>query len=123
MNILKVPEADSAPILTSELVAPAGNSPEAITGATRADPGTQGLTASKSDIHRNDGPLQIRDRIRELRRVQASTLLPNPKNWRRHPKAQANAMRDLLVEIGYADAAAREGAAGWATDAHRWPPS
>jgi hypothetical protein len=31
-------------------------------------------------------------------------LLPNPKNWRRRPKAQTEALRDLLVEIGYADA-------------------
>src|SRR6266849_16687 len=50
------------------------------------------------------GPLQIRDRIRELRRVRAKDLLPNPRNWRRHPKAQADAMRGLLAEIGYADA-------------------
>ncbi len=46
----------------------------------------------------------IRDRIRELRRVRARDLLPNPKNWRRHPKAQADALRGLLAEIGYADA-------------------
>jgi DNA modification methylase len=46
----------------------------------------------------------IRDRIRELRRVRAADLLPNPKNWRRHPKAQADALRGLLAEVGYADA-------------------
>jgi DNA modification methylase len=46
----------------------------------------------------------IRDRIRELRRVPAKDLLPNPKNWRRHPQAQANALRGLLEEIGFADA-------------------
>jgi DNA modification methylase len=46
----------------------------------------------------------IRDRIRELRRVSAKELLANPKNWRRHPKAQADALRGLLTEIGYADA-------------------
>ena len=49
-------------------------------------------------------PSRIRDRIRELRRVHAKDLLPNPKNWRRHPKAQADALRGLLGEIGYADA-------------------
>jgi DNA modification methylase len=48
--------------------------------------------------------LRIRDRIRELRRVRANDLLPNPKNWRRHPKAQADALRGLLAEVGYADA-------------------
>jgi hypothetical protein len=46
----------------------------------------------------------IRDRIRELRRVRAADLLRNPKNWRRHPKAQADALRGLLAEVGYADA-------------------
>jgi DNA modification methylase len=46
----------------------------------------------------------IRDRIRELRRVRAAELVPNPKNWRRHPKAQAAALRGLLQELGYSDA-------------------
>ena len=48
--------------------------------------------------------MRIRDRVVELRRVPAGSLLPNPKNWRRHPKAQADALRGLLSEIGYADA-------------------
>jgi DNA modification methylase len=48
--------------------------------------------------------IRIQDRIRELRRVRARDLLPNPKNWRRHPKAQVDALRGLLAEIGYADA-------------------
>jgi DNA modification methylase len=47
---------------------------------------------------------QIRDRVRELRRVKASELVPNPKNWRRHPKEQSAALKGLLAEIGYADA-------------------
>jgi len=47
---------------------------------------------------------QFRDRVRELRRVPAGDLLANPKNWRRHPKAQVDALRGLLTEIGYADA-------------------
>ena len=46
----------------------------------------------------------IRDRIRELRRVPASELMPNLKNWRRHPDKQRKAMRAVLQEIGYADA-------------------
>jgi len=50
------------------------------------------------------GALLIRDRIKELRRVPAKGLVPNPKNWRRHPKAQVDALRGLLAEIGYADA-------------------
>ena len=48
--------------------------------------------------------MEIRDRVVELRRVQARDLLPNPKNWRRHPKVQADALRGLLDEIGIADA-------------------
>jgi DNA modification methylase len=48
--------------------------------------------------------LKIRDRIRELRRVPASDLRPNPKNWRTHPQAQADALRGVLAEVGIADA-------------------
>jgi hypothetical protein len=48
--------------------------------------------------------MKIRDRIRELRRVPASELLPNPKNWRTHPQSQADALRGVLAEIGMADA-------------------
>ena len=48
--------------------------------------------------------MKIRDRIRELRRVRASELMPHPKNWRVHPKDQARALRALLSEVGYADA-------------------
>jgi ParB-like chromosome segregation protein Spo0J len=48
--------------------------------------------------------LQIRDRIKELRRVKASELAPNPRNWRTHPDAQRDALRGVLAEIGYADA-------------------
>jgi len=48
--------------------------------------------------------MQIRDRIKELRRVKASDLIPNPKNWRTHPVAQQDALRGVLAEVGYADA-------------------
>jgi DNA modification methylase len=48
--------------------------------------------------------IKIRDRVRELRRVRASELLPNPKNWRRHGRQQAVALKGLLSEIGIADA-------------------
>ncbi len=46
----------------------------------------------------------IRDRIKELRRVRAGDLKPNPRNWRTHPLGQIDALRDVLTEIGYADA-------------------
>jgi hypothetical protein len=48
--------------------------------------------------------MQIRDRIRELRRVRAADLVPNPKNWRMHPQRQQDALRGVLAEVGYADA-------------------
>jgi hypothetical protein len=46
----------------------------------------------------------IRNRIKELRFVAASDLRPNPKNWRKHPKQQQDALRGILAEIGFADA-------------------
>jgi hypothetical protein len=46
----------------------------------------------------------IRDRIKDFRRVRAGDLSPNPRNWRTHPKAQVEALRGVLSEIGYADA-------------------
>jgi hypothetical protein len=53
------------------------------------------------------------DRIIELRRVRASELLPDPRNWRKHPPRQREALRGILAEIGFADALlARELAGG-----------
>ena len=46
----------------------------------------------------------VRNRVRELRLVRARDLVPNPKNWRRHPRAQREALRALLAEQGYVDA-------------------
>src|SRR5271170_4570570 len=46
----------------------------------------------------------IRDRIKEFRRVRASELIHNAKNWRKHPTAQAQALRAMLLDVGYADA-------------------
>src|ERR1700722_1306622 len=48
--------------------------------------------------------MQIRDRIKELRRVPASSLRPNPRNWRTHPANQRDALRGILAEVGYAGA-------------------
>ncbi len=48
--------------------------------------------------------MQIRDRIKAFRRVKASQLRPNPRNWRTHPQAQRDAVRGALAEIGYASA-------------------
>ena len=48
--------------------------------------------------------MEIRDRVKELRRIKAGELIPNPKNWRTHPAAQQDALRGVLEEVGYADA-------------------
>lgn len=48
--------------------------------------------------------MQPRDRIKELRRVKASELIPNEKNWRVHPTRQRVALSGILESIGYADA-------------------
>jgi hypothetical protein len=48
--------------------------------------------------------VEIRNRVRELRLVKASELVPNENNWRRHGAAQSSALKGLLAEIGYADA-------------------
>lgn len=47
---------------------------------------------------------QIRDRIRELRRVPAHLLRANPRNYRTHPQAQRAALCGILAEVGLADA-------------------
>src|SRR5688572_21613743 len=48
--------------------------------------------------------MNVRDRIKELRRVRAADLRPNPRNWRIHAPEQQDALRGVLAEVGYADA-------------------
>ena len=48
--------------------------------------------------------MMMRDRVQELRRVPASELRANPKNWRTHPPAQQAAIRGIIEDIGFADA-------------------
>ena len=45
-----------------------------------------------------------RQRIKELRWVDASTLQPDRRNWRRHPKAQRSALQAMLDHVGVANA-------------------
>lgn len=61
-------------------------------------------TPSGNRVRDLPAPRAFRDRIKEFRRVTASSLLPNPKNWRHHPKAQVDALKGVLQEIGWADA-------------------
>jgi hypothetical protein len=55
----------------------------------------------------------LRDRIKELRRVPASEIQADPRNWREHPTEQRAAVSAVLAEIGMANAVlAREDSAG-----------
>lgn len=57
--------------------------------------------------------MDIPIRITKLVRVRASTLLPHPHNFRRHPETQRAALRAQLDALGYAGAAlAYENTAG-----------
>ena len=46
----------------------------------------------------------MRNRVKELRFVKASELVPCADNWRLHPKRQRDLMKSVLQTIGYADA-------------------
>ena len=67
--------------------------------------------------------MQIRDRIKDFRRVQAQQLRPHPRNWRTHPQAQQDAMRGVLAEIGYADALLGSRTGGRLAATGRWAPA
>lgn len=46
----------------------------------------------------------MRDRVVGFKRIPARQILPNPKNWRRHPREQVSAFRALLSEVGFVGA-------------------
>lgn len=48
--------------------------------------------------------MSFRDRVKELRRVKASELIPNEKNWRIHSQYQSDILQGILTEVGYAGA-------------------
>lgn len=48
--------------------------------------------------------MNVRDRIKEFRRIPSKNILPNPRNWREHPEKQRDALRGVLAEVGIADA-------------------
>src|ERR1022692_1284514 len=50
------------------------------------------------------GRPNIRNRIKELRMVAASELLPSEKNYRRHPVEQRQALKAIMSELGFAGA-------------------
>ena len=47
---------------------------------------------------------EIRNRVKELRFMKASELIPHPQNWRKHPDKQREGLLGSLKEIGFADA-------------------
>ncbi len=50
--------------------------------------------------------------------VDPTTLSPNPRNWRRHPKAQRDALEEVLSEVGWAGALLYNEATGRLIDGH-----
>ena len=49
-------------------------------------------------------PTDYRNRIKALEYVDAADLTAHPGNWRDHPKAQADALKGVLAEVGIAGA-------------------
>jgi hypothetical protein len=66
---------------------------------------TRAVGVAGRGAEQTERAMNIRDRIKELRRVPANELKPSPLNWRTHPKEQLNALRGVLAEIGFAGAA------------------
>ena len=48
--------------------------------------------------------MDVRDRVRDFRRVPASSIQPHPLNWRVHNDAQRQALRGVLQRLGFAGA-------------------
>lgn len=48
--------------------------------------------------------MQLRDRIKEFRRIDPTLIRPNPRNWRVHPDRQREVLRGVLAEIGIVSA-------------------
>ena len=48
--------------------------------------------------------MAVRNRITDLRFVPANDLKADPRNWRRHPQSQRDALQAMLDRVGYADA-------------------
>lgn len=47
----------------------------------------------------------FRDRVVGFKRIKASELVPNEKNWRRHPENQRTTLRSMMEKVGIVDAA------------------
>ena len=62
--------------------------------------GLGNLDGEKKKTKQDEGQSQFRNRVTERRRVLGADLLANGRNWRGHPKAQTEALRGILSEIG-----------------------
>lgn len=54
----------------------------------------------QNDPKRDEAVPELRDRVRELRRVTAAELQDNAGNWRVHPEVQRQALRDVMDHLG-----------------------
>lgn len=45
--------------------------------------------------------MKLKDRVKELRRVSASELVPNKSNWRTHSPKQLSALREMIEDVGF----------------------
>jgi len=48
--------------------------------------------------------MHLKDRVKSFRRIKASQLKRNAKNWRVHTEPQESALRAILKEVGFASA-------------------
>lgn len=62
--------------------------------------------------------MSIQNRILGYRVVKASDLKPNEKNWRKHPTQQESALRGVLSQVGWVDAALYNVQTGRLIDGH-----
>jgi hypothetical protein len=59
-----------------------------------------------------------RNRITETAEVDPATLVPNPKNWRTHPRAQLDALAGVLGEVGWVADVLVNSTTGHVVDGH-----
>lgn len=69
-----------------------------------AESGERSASGSAAVIQANPAAF-FRDRVVGFERVKASELVPNEKNWRRHPENQRTTLRRMMEKVGIVDAA------------------
>lgn len=77
-----------------------GTASTAAPGATAATSVQQSHATTTTPAPQGTLIPRFRDRIRELRRVPASSLTENAANWRRHPDEQRGHLTSMLERIG-----------------------